>query len=326
MCHGKSEGQATPAQGPRRKRGRPPKPDGPTSPSDRKAAQRARERVAKETHPDRVVTEASLLWFEVWVSVDSTTPDGRKVHTEGYRRFGEYPSNTAYGLLAKLPEEYRGRAEKVLESMGLLPKRTAEMRSRKPEHDYDREGKTALNAVGSKATDYADLSITERIGEINERAGAKNTRGEGAGQSTYEPPRTEAATVNDAAHVLRLHGTEIAVGPLATEERVERMAAWWQQYQRPYGGGATISAKIVRLSTLDAIAAVERLAEHVHEACSMCGTTPLVSDEATLTLGCPQCGEFRYVSLPRGILRVGGKRVLTPEEEMEGAWRTRENE
>jgi ribosomal protein S27E len=278
------------------------------------------------------VSDAGLLWFEVWVSVDSTTPDGRKVHTEGYRRFGEAPSKTPYGLVSRLPKEYRERAEKVLESMGLPPKRTTEMRSRKIGKiiapGVAVAGKLSANEEeqrASRATEYADLTITEKIAEINERAGAENTGGGGAGQSTYEPPRTKAATVNDAAHSLRLHGTEIAVGPQATEEGVESLGAWWQEYLRPYGGGASIPAKIVRLPDAEALAAVERLAEHVNEACSTCGTTPVAIDEATLTLGCPQCGELRYVSLPRGILRVGGKRALTSEEEMEAAWASRED-
>ena len=149
------------------KRGRPPKVGGPVSAKDRKAAQRTRERAAKETHPDRVVTEAGLLWFEVWVSVDSTTPDGRKVHTEGYRRFGEAPSKTPYGIVSRLPKEYRERAEKVLESMGLPPKRTTEMRSRKIGKiiapGVAVAGKLSANEEeqrASRATEYADLTIT----------------------------------------------------------------------------------------------------------------------------------------------------------------------
>lgn len=309
-----------------RRRGRPPTYANPTERErEKKRRQRAKGTAAREEHPDRVVTEAGLLWFEVWVSVDSTTPDGRKVHTEGYRRFGEAPSKTPYGLVSRLPKEYRERAERVLEAEGRLPKRTADMRPRNPMHDYAREGKDALEEVAAKVADYADLTIRERIKAIDGRAGATGTQGEGAGQSTYEPKRTEAAIVSDAAHVLRKHGTELAVGPTASEAEMDAFAAWWEEYLRPYGGGASIPAKIVRLPDAEALAAVERLAEHVNEACSTCGTTPVAIDEATLTLGCPQCGELRYVSLPRGILRVGGKRALTSEEEMEAAWQAREN-
>lgn len=315
----------------RRKRGRPPKTGGPVSPKDRKAVQRARERAAKETHPDRVVTDAGLLWFEFWVSVDSTTPAGRKVHTEGYRRFGEYPSNTPYGLLAKLPEEYRRRAEKVLEVEGRLPKRTVDMRPRTPEHDYAREGKDALGELAVRVADYADLTVTERIKEINERAGAANTKGEGAGQSTYEPIRTEAATVSDAAHALRKHGTELAVAPTASETEIVAFAAWWEEYLRPYGGGVDIPAKIVRVSPEQAGEAKERvsriLEEHPSQAsCPTCGTSPLGFHEPTLTVGCPECNTICFVSMPHGTQYVARKRDLSADDEMEAAWQTREAE
>ena len=332
MCHGKSEGKTLPAEGPRRKRGRPPKTGGPVSPKDRKAAQRTRERAAKETHPDRVVSDAGLLWFEVWVSVTSKTVDRRSVHTEGYRRFGESPSTTPYGLVAKLPEEYRGRAEKVLESMRLLPKRTTEMRSRKigkiVAPDVAVAGKGSANEEeqrASRATEYADLTITEKITEINERAGAENRGGRGAGQSTYEPPRTKAATVNDAAHSLRLHGTEIAVGPQATDEEVKRFRNWWEEYLRPYGGGAAIPARIVRTTEEQAAAARERLEPFLGSRCPTCGTSPLTFDEATLTLRCAACAAICYVSLPQGMISVGARRALTAEDEMNAAWASRED-
>jgi hypothetical protein len=155
----------------------------------------------------------------------SKTPDGRTVHTEGYRRFGEAPSKTPFGLIAHLPKEYQARAEKVLEAEGRLPKRTVELRARNPAHDYSRDRKDVLGETSARVADYADLSVTERIAEINERAGATNTKGEGAGQSTYEPPRTAAATVSDAAHVLRTHGTELAVGPRQRWESRRPVAA-----------------------------------------------------------------------------------------------------
>ena len=337
MCHGKSEGQAMPAEGPWRKRGRPPKPEGPTSPKDRKAAQRARERVAKETHPDRVVIESGLLWFEVWVSSDSTTPEGRKVHTEGYRRFGEASSRTPYGLIGKLPEEYRGRAGKALESMGLLPQRTKELRHRAlprptgpnivPE---SRIGNGELADMREGAPDYADLTVTERIKEIDGLAGATGTKGEGAGQSTYEPPRTEAATVGDAAHVLRKYGTPLIVGPAASDEEITTLAAWWEDYLRPYGGGPTIPAKIVRVSQEQAAEARRRvnglLEEYPSQAsCPTCGTSPLAFHEPTLTVRCPECNTICFVSLPRGTQYVGRKRSLSPKEEEEATWAGREN-
>lgn len=320
-----------PAEGPRRKRGRPPKPEGPVSSKDRKAAQRAKERAAKETHPDRVVTEARLLWFEVWVSVDSTTPDGRKVHTEGYRRFGEAPSKTPYGLIAKLPEEYRRRAEKVLEAEGRLPKRTKELRHRAlpspsgpnlvPE---SRMANEELSDMRERAPDYADLSVTERIKEVDSLSGATGTRGEGAGQSTYEPPRTEAATVSDAAHGLRKHGPELAVAPTASVQQVEAFAAWWEGYLHPYGGGAPIPAKIVRASEEQTVAAEERLKPFLEGPCPTCGTSRLTFDEPTLTLRCAACATICYVSLLQGLMRVGTQRTLTPEDEMNAAWASRE--
>ena len=327
-----------PAEAPRRKRGRPPKIGGPVSAKDRKAAQRARERVAKETHPDRVVVESGLLWFEVWVSADSTTPEGRKVHTEGYRRFGEAPSRTPYGLIGKLPEEYRGRAGKALESMGLLPKRTKELRHRAlprptgpnivPE---SRIGNGELADMREGAPDYADLTVTERIKEIDGLAGATGTKGEDAGQSTYEPPRTDAATVSDAAHVLREHGAELAVGPTASDEEITALAAWWEEYLRPYGGGATIPAKIVRVSEEQAAEARQRvnglLEEYPSQAsCPTCGTSPLAFHEPTLTVRCPECNTICFVSMPQGTMYVGMRRALTAEEEVEAAWKAREKE
>lgn len=313
------------------RRGRPPTYANPTERErEKKRRQRAKKAVVRGEHPDRVVSEAGLLWFEVWVSVDSTTPDGQRILTEGYRRFGEYPSNTPYGLVEKLPKEYRGRAEKVFEAEGLLPMRTAEMRPRNPEHDYDRERKNARDEVGSKTAECADLTITQKISEINERAGAKNTKGEGAGQSTYEPPRTEAATVNDTAHALREHDPELAVGPNCSEQQLEALAVWWQGYLAPYGGGAAIPPRIVRVTEELAAAARERLS-HVLEqypsqgSCLTCGMSPFAIDEPTLTLRCPECGTIRFVSMPHGTMNVGKRRLLTPEEEMEAAWGARDN-
>jgi hypothetical protein len=125
--------------------------------------------------------------------------------------------------------------------------------------------------------------------------------------------------------LLRLHRTEIAIAASATVDEEEGLREWWEEYLRPYGGGATIPAKIVRLPEADARAAIESLVELINAACSTCGTTPLAINETTLTIGCPQCGEPRYVSLPRGFLQVGRKRTLTPEEEMKAAWASREN-
>lgn len=314
-----------------KRRGRPPTYANPTERErEKKRRQRAKKAVVRGEHPDRVVSEAGLLWFEVWVSVHSTTPDGLKMHTEGYRRFGEYPSSTPYGLCQRLPSKYRARAKTVLEAMGLLPKRSIDMWPRKPEHDYDREGMNAQDEVGSKTADYANLGITERIADINERAGAKNTKGEGAGQSTYEPPRTEAATVSDAAHAHRKHGTEIAVGPTCSEQHLEALAVWWQAYLAPYGGGAAIPAKVVRVTEELAAAARERLTcvpeqYPSHASCPTCGTSPLSVDEPTLTLRCPECGMICFVSMPKGTQYVGTKQSLTPEEEMDAVWEKRTN-
>jgi hypothetical protein len=313
-----------------RGRGRPRTYSNPTERErEKKRRQRAKGAAARDEHPDRVVTEAGLLWFEVWVSVTSRTPDGQTVHTEGYRRFGEAPSKTPYGLIARLPKEYRGRAEKVLEAEGRLPKRTIDMRPRNSMHDYAREGKDALGGVAARLADYADLTVTERIKEINEKAGATNTKGEGAGQATYEPPRTEAATVSDAAHVLREHGTELAVGPTASDAEVAAFAAWWEEYLGPYGGGVDIPAKIVRVSEEQAAEArrrVNRLLEKYpsQASCPTCGTSPLAFHEPTLTVGCPECNAICFVSMPSGTQYVGKKRILSPEEEMEAAWRTRD--
>lgn len=314
-----------------RRRGRPPTYANSTERErEKKRRQRAKGAATRDEHPDRVVTDAGLLWFEVWVSATSRTPDGRIAHTEGYRRFGEAPSSTPYGLLAKLPEEYRGRAQKALEAEGLLPERTVDMRPRNPEHDYSREGRDALGRLAAKGADYADLSVTDRIAEINERAGATNTKGEGAGQSTYEPPRTEAATVSDAAHVLRKHGPELAVGPNASDAEMKAFAAWWEEYLRPYGGGRTIPAKIVRVSEEQAEEARQRvtriLEEHPAQAsCPTCGTSPLAFHKSTLTVGCPECNTICFVSMPSGTQYVGKKRLLSPEEEMEATWAGREN-
>ena len=330
-----------------KRRGRPPTYASSTERErEKKRRQRAKGAAARDEHPDRVVVESGLLWFEVWVSSDSTTPEGRKVHTEGYRRFGETSSRTPYGLIHKLPKEFQARAEKVLESMGLLPKRTTEMRPRSPEHDYDREGKGVLGEISEKVVDYADLSITERIKEIEATAGASvadpsltrrqrmgldrwHTNG-GAGQSTYEPPRTEAATVSDGAHVLREHGPELAVGPTASDAEIAAFAAWWEEYLRPYGGGPTIPARIVRVSEEQAAEARQRVNRLLEEypsqaSCPTCGTSPLTFHESTLTVGCPECNTICFVSLPRGTQYVGRKRTLSPEEEEEAAWASREN-
>ena len=313
-------------------RGRPRTYANPTERErEKKRRQRAKGAAARDEHPDRVVVESGLLWFEVWVSSDSTTSEGRKVHTEGYRRFGEASSRTPYGLIHKLPKEFQARAEKVLESMGLLPKRTGEMRPLPAEHDYDREGKGTLRDLSAKVADYANLSVTERIKEINDRAGATNTKGEGAGQSTYEPPRTEAATVSDGAHMLREHGPELAVGPTASDAEIAALAAWWEEYLRPYGGGPTIPAKIVRVSEEQAAEARQRVNRLLEEypsqaSCPTCGTSPLAFHESTLTVGCFECNTICFVSLPQGTMYVGKRRALTAEEEMEAAWKAREVE
>ena len=312
-------------------RGRPKTYANPTDRErEKKRRQRAKEAASHDEHPDRVVFEDRLFWFEVWVSADSVTPEGRKVHTEGYRRFGEAASRTPYRLIAKLPKEYQARAKKVLEAEGWLPKRTAEMRPRNPEYDYDREGKDALRELSANVADYADLTVTERIAEINERAGATNTKGEGAGQSTYEPPRTDAATVSDAAHLLRTYGPELAVGPTASDAEIAAFAAWWEEYLRPYGGGPTIPAKIVRVSEEQAAEArqrVERLLEEypAQASCPTCGTSPLAFHESTLTVGCPECNTICFVSIPNGTQYVGRKRTLSPQEEEEAAWASRDN-
>ena len=221
------------------------------------------------------------------------------------------------------------RAEKVLEAEGRLPKRTVDIRPRTPEHDYAREGKDALGELAARVADYADLTVTERIREINEKAGAPNTKGEGAGQSTYEPPRTEAATVSDAAHVLRQSGVELAVSPTTSDAEMDAFAIWWEYYLRPYGGGVDIPAKIVRVSEEQAAEAKQRLTcileEHPSQAsCPTCGTSPLAFHETTLTVGCPECNTICFISMLRGAQYVAKKRVLSPEEEMDAAWQTRE--
>jgi hypothetical protein len=275
----------------RRKRGRPPKVGGPVSAKERKSAQRGRDYAHREEHPDRVVVESGLLWFETWVRAVSwlTELDGskRKFVTEGYRRFGEAPSKTAYGLVSKLPQEHRGSATKVLESMGLLPKRTKELRHRglpqptAPNHvPQSKMGDEELDEMRARVADYADLSVTERIKDIDERAGATSTTAEGAGQSTYEPPRTGAATVSDAAHVLRDYGSELAVGPTASDSEMDAFAAWWEEYLRPYGGGVDLPAKIVRVTGEQAEEAKQRLTrtleQHPSQAsCPTCATSPL---------------------------------------------------
>jgi ribosomal protein S27E len=179
--------------------------------------------------------------------------------------------------------------------------------------------------MAARTADYADLTLAEMIAEINETTGAKNTKGEGAGQSTYEPPRTEAATVNDAAHVLREHGPELAVASTVSERELEVFKQWWQEYLAPYGGGATIPAKVVRVTADQAAAARERLAPFLERSCPSCGTSPLVFVDPTLTLRCPQCATICFVSFPQGMMNVGRKRTFTPGEEMEATWGSREN-
>lgn len=321
-----------------RRRGRPRTYENPTERERlKKRRQRAGKKAEREEHPDRVVSDQGLLWFEVWVSVDTTTLEGQRVHSEGYRRFGEAPSKTPYGLVARLPKEYRGRAEKVLEAEGRLPKRTLDMRPRSPGKIIGphlasgaEPTKQELAVVAHRAPDYADLTVTERVAEINDKTGASNKKGEGAGQSTYEPLRTEAATVSDAAHVLRVHGTELAVGPTASDTEKATFEAWWAGYLRPYGGGVDIPAKIVRVPEEQAVEAKQRLTRFLKQypsqaSCPTCGTSPLAFHEPTLTVGCPECNSICYVSMPRGTMYVGKKRVLSPEEEMEAAWETRED-
>lgn len=196
-------------------------------------------------------------------------------------------------------------------------------------HDYAREGRDVLEEVASRVADYSDLTVTERIKEINAKAGAANTTGEGAGQSTYEPPRTDAATVSDAAHVLREHGTELAVGPTASDAEMEALAAWWEDYLRPYSGGADIPAKILRVSEEQAAEAKQRIAHILEEypsqaSCPTCGTSPLSFHEPTLTARCPECNTICFVSMPHGTQYVAKRRDLSPEEEMDAAWETRD--
>jgi hypothetical protein len=318
-----------------KRRGRPPTYANPTERErEKKRRRRARGKAAREEHLDRVVFESGLLWFETWVHGEtwSTEPDGskRKVVTEGYRRFGDARSLTPYGLIAKLPKEYQARAEKVLEAEGRLPKRTDDLRSRNPSVDYAREGKDALGETSARVADYADLTVTEHIKEIEGRAGAKSTRAGGAGQSTYEPKRTKEATVSDMAHDLREHTPELAVGPTATDAEMEAFAAWWEEYLRPYGGGAAIPVKIVPVSPEQAAEARERVTRILEEypsqaSCPTCGTSPLAFHEPTLTLRCPECNTICFISFPRGTQYVGKQRLLTPEEEMEAAWASRQS-